>query len=372
MAADDKVDSKTMAKIAENMKVLDGDPLADEVLPDDVPVPAEDLVEVPEDAPDDDSTPGDTNDVDGDDSTPKDDDDEPVAKDDNEVAKDDDAHKADDKKDAPQLSDAYYRAAINSGMSEEEIIEFYATNPELAEKTYAKLYDNMNRLTNEYAALGKHKREQATDGDRVPNTSSDDSADFKKIDLAKLKEEFPEDSLVDVIGEMQNQMASMDKELKSRPVHNEDQAKLEKEQEAHTGRQIEDFFNETSMVPYKMIYGKVADGDTNWTNLMPGESASRIAVIESAQQLVEGAIALGTDMSVHDALERAHLLVTQPVRNKIIRKDIMDKVIKRSKGITLRPSDKANVEDTDGKPGSEKDMVSKTEARMKKVFNRRT
>lgn len=377
MAADDKVDSKTMAKIADKMnEALGGDALADEVIPDDKPVPAEDLVEVPEDAPDEDSTPEDADVVDDDDdSTPEEDNEEPVAKDDDEVDKDDDAHKADNQKDKPQLSDAYYRAAINSGMDEKEIVEFYATSPELAEKTFANLYDNMNRLTNEYAALGKHKREQAAGGDKVLNTDSDNESDFEKVDLAKLKEEFPEDSLVDVIGKMQDQMEGMSKELKSRPTQSSDlsaeSSRLENERVKQIGSQVETFFNSEDTQRFAVMYGTVAKDEISWENLLPSERVNRIAVCERAEEIIVGAEVLGREMEFSDALERAHLEISRPMQAKVIREDIMAKVIKRSKGITLKPSSKVRVEDTETKPNGEKDLLAKTDARLKKVFRNR-
>ncbi|MBW8002547.1 MAG: hypothetical protein FVQ80_11075 [Planctomycetes bacterium] len=370
----EKTDSQIEAAAAERMKVLGGEPLADEVIPDNEPVPADDLEEVDENEPDkDDSTPEDDegNVEDDDDSTPEDDDDEPVDKDDDEVDKDDDAHKANDQKDKPQLSDAYYRAAINSGMEEKEIVEFYATNPDLAEKTFAKLYDNMNSLTNEYAALGKHKKEQAAGGDKVQNTDSDDKSSFEKIDLAKLKEEFPEDSLVDVIGKMQDQMEGMSNELKSRPVNtNTDNSALENEKVKRIAGQIESFFNSEDTQRFAVMYGTVNKPDTDWLGLLPSEQVNRVAVCERAEEIVTGAEVLGRELEFSEALERAHLEISKPMQDQIIRDDIMAKVVKRSKGITLKPSSKSSVENTDEKPTGEKDVIANADARLRKVFPR--
>ena len=368
----EKTDSQIQAAAAERMKVLGGDPLVDEVVPDNEPVPADDLEEVDEDAPeDDDSTPEDDegDKKDDDDSTPEDDDDEPVDKDDDEGDTDDDAHKANDQKDKPQLSDAYYRAAINSGMEEKDIVEFYATNPDLAEKTFAKLYDNMNSLTNEYAALGKHKKEQAAGGDKVQNTDSDDKSSFEKIDLAKLKEEFPEDSLVDVIGKMQDQMEGMSNELKSRPVQTTDTSALEDERVKRIGGQIESFFNSEDTQRFAVMYGTVGKTDTDWSNLLPSEQVNRVAVCERAEEIVTGAEVLGRELEFSEALERAHLEISRPMQAKVIRDDIMAKVVKRSKGITLKPSSKSSVENTDDKPTGEKDAIANADARLKKVFH---
>ncbi len=368
----EKTDSQIVAAAAERMNVLGGEPLADEVIPDNEPVPADDLKEVDENAPDkDDSTPEDADVVDDDDdSTPEDDGDEHVDKDGDEVAKDDDAGKADEQKDKPQLSDAYYRAAINSGMDEKEIVDFFAVSPELATKTFAKLYDNMNSLTNEYAALGKQKKQQAAEDNKVADTDSDHKSSFKKIDLGKLKEEYPEESLVDVIGEMQDQMESMDKELKSRPVQtNSDTDAVENERVRRIGGQIEAFFNSEDTQRFAAMYGTVDKSATDWSGLLPSESVNRVAVCERAEEIVTGVEVLGREMEFTTALERAHLEISKPMQDKVIREDIMAQIKKRSKGITLKPSNKVRVDDTGSKPSGEKDIIAKADARLKKVFN---
>lgn len=370
MAEKEKTESQVINAAAEAMKVLGGEPLADEIIPDNEPVPKEDLEEVDENASDKDESTDDKGGEEGDDdSTPEEKDEKPVDKDDDEVAKDDDAGKADEQKDKPQLSDAYYRAAINSGMDEKEIVDFYAANPELAAKTFAKLHDNMNSLSNEYAALGKHKKEQVAD-EKVKNTDSEESS-FEKIDLAKLKEEFPEDSLVDVIGKMQDQMQGMDKELKSRPtVANSDASAVENERVRQIGSQIESFFNSDDTQRYSTLYGTVGKTDQDWSNLLPSEQVNRVAVCERAEEIVAGAGVLGREMEFSEALERAHLEISRPVQEKIIRKDIMAQVVKRSKGITLKPSSEARVGTEEEKPNTEKGIIASADARLKKVFSR--
>ena len=60
----------------------------------------------------------------------------------------------------------------------------------------------------------------------------------------------------------------------------------------------------------------------------------------------------------------------QPVQAKMIRADIMEKVLKKSKGITFKPTGKAKSSANstgDKKPKTIKDVENKAEARMKKI-----
>lgn len=362
-ASDSTDDSDAIANAEKNMEALGFDPKADEVVPDGKPVPAEDLEDIDDDDEKDDDLESD--DKKDDDSTPEDDDDEPADKDDEEVDKDEDAQKGDKQKDEPQLSDAYYRAAIHSGMSEEEIAKFYKTDPELALKTFGTLYESMNRTSQEFAKLGRFKKEQAAKGDEKP----EEKPDFIKMDSTELRTEMG-DAYADRFDKQQEQLAQLhDNMSKAAPVVNNNDQELLDQSTKHAVEQIEIFFNAPDMVKYEQTYGVTKKGDADWAGLMPSAMMNRQMVIDTAEQLLEGAAKLDMEMSIPDALERAHLLTTQPIRDKIIRDDIMAKVVKRSKGITLKPSDK--VAGTVGKskgPKTAEEIVDRAEARLDKVF----
>lgn len=364
MADESKEELVVIASTAERMeKIMGGDPAADVAIPDNEPVPAEDLKDVDnvdddvDDDVDEDSTPDDDKgDVgDDDDSTPEDDDDDLVDKDGDDVDTDDDAHEADEQKDTPQLSDAYHRAAIYSGMSEKDVEDFMVASPELAIKTFAKLHEGMNRASREFSNIGRYKKEQAAKPDN--ETADNESAsNFEKVDLTKLREDFPEDnSLISVIEGMQGQMEKMDSQLKVKSTQpstelDGEKAKLEAAKVQHISEQINDFFGAPDMQVYADVYGAVPKDAKDWGSLLPSEKMNRVAVIDQVEQLMIGAEELGGNMEVGDALQRAHLLVTEPVREKMIREDIMAKVVKRSKGITLKPSGKASAKAPAGKP----------------------
>ena len=164
--AKELTDAELESRAAERMAELGFDPLADEIIPEGQPIPDEDLEDIDDDndtsIDDDDDDTGSDTDTD-DDSTPEgDDDSDDDDTEGDEGATDEDAQKKGKKKDeVPELSDAYYRAAIHSGMTEDDVVDFMAANPDLAIKTFANLHENMNRASNEFSEMGRIKKAQA-------------------------------------------------------------------------------------------------------------------------------------------------------------------------------------------------------------------
>jgi hypothetical protein len=94
------------------------------------------------------------------------------------------------------------------------------------------------------------------------------------------------------------------------------------------------------MKSYGEFYGdnKISLGEKNWDGLSDAQKQARWNVLGIAQDILVGAAAQGRNMDVPEALEKAHLIVSEPVRTKVVRNDLMAQVVKRSKGITLKPS----------------------------------
>ena len=79
-----------------------------------------------------------------------------------------------------------------------------------------------------------------------------------------------------------------------------------------------------------------------------------------------GAKHLGREMKIEEALERAHLSVTEPIREKVIREDIIAKVTKRSGNLSLKPS--GTAQSTDTKPQTAAEFERVTAERLSKVY----
>jgi hypothetical protein len=238
------------------------------------------------------------------------------------------------------------------------------------------MHENMNSTSQQFAEFGRKRKEQANNdvNDDAGDNNASKKSTYKKIDTAKLRDEHPDsEGLVDVLEQLQEQNKSMHDqmtELRKAPVQHRDAAaeKLVRDQEQLIGTQIDAFFSDPSLKPFEGTYGVTAKNSHDWSQLMPSEKVNRVAVIEQVEQLMEGAKALGQDMDVVEALGRAHLMVTQPVQEKMIREDIMKKVRKRSKGITLKPSSsKSSAASKAKKPKTHDDVVANAQKRLDKI-----
>ncbi len=296
-------------------------------------------------------------------------------------AKDGDANKGGDKKkDIPPLSDAYYRAAIHRGWKPEEIDEMYEANPELTVRTLGNIYEAVNRTSKEFAALGRAAKEAvAPKTDVQPAPEAEAKPEFKGIDIEKLRKEYPDDSVVDLVKAVQDQSKALFDEVQelkvvrpaltsSQPSDvNTQQVRAVEQEAAAIEQQIETFFKADELKGYEDFYGTLPKDATDWSKLTPGQKMNRWTVIEMMDQMIVGARTLGRELKIDETLNLAHLSVTEPIREKVIREDIQAKVVKRNSSLTLKPS--GTAQSGDAKPQTKQELESVTTERLNKVFN---
>ncbi len=324
----------------------------------------------------------------GDDSGDKDDDDEqteeqksetdstPEAKKEKEAKADDDEDEGDStsveaeaKTDTEEgqevtLPDAYYRAAVHQGWTPEEVKEFFEATPELAVKSFAKMYESTNKLSSEFARIGRLKL--TPDGKTQTATEATEATEAKKAagtdsdDVAALKEQYGEDSpVVKAFSSMQAQLDTA--EANRRPTQEEI---VEPSPEAKVA--VDQFFADPTLKPYADFYGEGKDAD----KLTHGQMKHRWEMLEMADVIIRGAVAQGLDMEFGEAMEKAHMLVSDSVREKAIRSDLKAKIVKRGKGLTLKPSSsKKAVADKDG-PKSSEQLEAEVGATLSKIYKR--
>jgi len=294
-------------------------------------------------------------------------------------AKDEEAGKVEDKggEDAPQLSEAYYRAAIHRGWEDGEIKDFFKANPKLATKTFANVYEEVNRSSREFAKFGQASREATQKLAEKPEPGNEATSEYKStVDIDKLRIDNPGDPMVDMIAAQDAQNKLMFDKINameaSAPANVQTGAATAAEQRALNQesaliqQQVEGFFNGEESKPYAEFYG-VIPKDGNWDSLTPGEQANRWAVIDMMDKMIVGAESFGQAMKIDEAMRLSHLSVSEPLREKVIRKGIMDKVEKRSNGISLKPSSTAKPAAAT-KPQTAEDLEAATTERLSKIF----
>lgn len=285
-----------------------------------------------------------------------------------------------EKKELPPLSDAYVRAAIHNGWTEKDIEDAYEANPELTIRTLGKNYEAVNRSSREFASHGRAAKAAAEAPVVKPEEkATEKKPEFKGIDLASLEAEYKDDPILGVIkaqNEQSKQLFDTVQELKaagsartadqpSDTSHTESLAIAR--ETAAIQQQIEGFFVSGEAKDYDDFYGKLPKDATDWKALTPGQQMNRWGVVEMMDQMLYGAKAQGREMKVDEAMRLAHLSVTEPIREKVIRKELMAKIEKRAKSLSLKPSASAKAEST--KPETQQELVDVTQRRLNKVFN---
>jgi len=262
------------------------------------------------------------------------------------------------------LPDAYVRAAIHQGWNEEEVKEFYQADPEKAKKTFGNIYNSTNKLSKEFARLGKTTIENQQQQEQ-PKETTEKQEDF--IDIAKLKEEYPDDPLIDqVIAPMNEALGKLNKQQQTQSQSQLAEQQQETQANAKLEKAIVEFFDSGNLDNYSEIYGKIGSEQT-WDDLTVNQQKKRWNVLNTADQVLSGAAVQGKDMAIDEALNLAHMLVTEDMREQAIRNDIKKQVSKRSNSVSLKPGGDSSAT-TDEKPVTDKQLEGKVANKLKQVF----
>ncbi len=292
--------------------------------------------------------------TDNDDPTPENQADDSVSTSDDEPDVDEDKGADDKDTEEVQLPDAYYRAAIHQGWKPDEIKEFFEANPELAIKTLAKNHESTNKLNSEFARVGRIKPE-----DKVADSpTATETIAATNVDMDAIKEQYGDDSaIVKAMIVMQAKLNSVPEQQvveRAAPVSHDDPMRAT----------VDRFFTDPTIKLYKDFYGEGVDT----AKLTQEQHSNRFKMLLMAEDIVKGSQFYGRSITVEAAMESAHLLVSEPVREKAVRAELKATIKKRAKGVTLKPAkSKAAKTVTDGKM-TQKQMEAKVAAGLRKVY----
>jgi hypothetical protein len=314
------------------------------------------------------ATPGDDQAVDedkSDESTPEEDKDKPADEDGEEKVKEED--KPADDKSTPEnksnIPDPYIRAAIHSGWTPEEITSLVEKDPDLALKTCRKMYETVNKSSAEFAHFGRQRIKEQTDKP-VKKDDSKSVANEPDVDITALKKEYGDDPIVGVVEKLVAKMNTLAPVSDKKETVSVDQVRANLREEDSLRVQINTFFGDETMKTYNEFYGAIPKGQTNWDKLTTEQQQHRWDVINLADQICHGAIALGKEITVEEAMNRAHLSLSQSVLEKAIKEDLKNKVKGRTK--TLQPKSASPVKID--KQASAKDLETKVTAKLASTF----
>ena len=257
--------------------------------------------------------------------------------------------------DEVKFPDAYYRAMVHQEWKPEEIEDLIQTNPEKALALGKKFYDSTNRLSAQFAAIGRKPVEPKAETPQAKTS-------FKGLDLAKVAEALgiEESSAKNLVGEintaLKGQHDEVDllraalKEASVRPTTTPEDKALEKE--------VDQFFGDKEFLS---LYGEFYGKEDNLDNLTHTQAKRRIEVLERADEILAGATLNNRQMSTQEALTYAHFQVAKDIAESVVRKGIKASLTKRAKSMTLVPS---KVSSDTGKSKTPKEREAALEAKV--------
>ena len=234
------------------------------------------------------------------------------------------------------LPPEYLRAAVHRGWKEEDAKKYFDDNPDAALNTFQNCYVDVNSSSREWALQGKARLELEKIS-KIP--AAEVKSEFKGVDVDKLQKEY--DLPPETVAELKAQNQQLEEALKQRqpePVQQQSVQQVPAGPNPNIELDIENFFKSADLNTYSDFYGKLELGQ-DWTDLKSGQHGNRWKVLEEANLIILGAESAGHKIDPIDALARAHMVVSEPVREQVIRSQIKSTAVKRKNSMTIKPSD---------------------------------
>ncbi len=299
---------------------------------------------------------------------------EEEVKDENEEVKEEQEEEEvkDDSKKEHVLPENYFQAMRHVGWEPERIKRVFEADPEQALEDFKFYHDSQNYVTQQTSSLGRAQQKQTQRAtDEATTKVKKDEAEYKGIDLKAIEDELGEDSpaAVAIIKAVNESNKLLYKEVQDLKQQRVEQAGPSDEEKV-IWNTITTHFNSADIKVFDEFYGSVEAGK-NWEQSLTGaQLQSRMNVIQEADAYHAGMKLQGKDVEYSEALNRAHLVISAPIQEKILRNELHDKIKKRSKGITVKSTGKATAKDTSKKKDPDATLLSRTKDRLKKLTGR--
>ena len=276
------------------------------------------------------------------------------------------------------IPDAYIRAAIHQKWSQKDVDELIESNPELAKRTFENCYNSVVQASRDFSEIGRAKIEldrQQVGVQTAQQTAPEVIEDSDTTALiVKLQKEYPDDPLIDVVIAG---LKTKPKSVQTQPVSQQQQgyeiatARHNVAANAAIDQRVNSFFGADDMKLYDKFYGKLELGQIP-EDLSNGQQQNRLAVLQEAEFIMAGHGVRGQKIEVEQALERAHLIVTEPIRTQVVRDSLKATATKRKKSMTLRPSESKRSSDSmttdSSKPRNKRELEQSVQQHLNKVF----
>lgn len=271
----------------------------------------------------------------------------------------------------PTLPDAYRRAAIHQQWSEEQVKDFWDADPIRALQTFKQIHESNNTLSKTFSEFGQIKRrleEQAVvQAAPIAPVAPVVTQPAVSIDIAGLKKQYGDDPLVNIVEQLATKVNELSTPaVTAQPVPPVQAAPIFQPvvPTQNALQEVNSFFASDELKVYRDFYGT---GD-NYDALTPGEFANRYQVGQTAGTIIAGAELKGERMPVGEALQRAHMIHSQPYLEKAIIADIQNQLKTRSANLTVKPgAAPGSAIQPAGKPANRTEVEQRAADRMAKI-----
>lgn len=263
--------------------------------------------------------------------------------------------------DLPMLPSGHRRAALARGYTTEEVDQYLRTKPEEATVRFGEIFDDWQKQNSQWSDRGR----QLADIEREASKKGTSSETATKVVPEATLAHFDVEALVEEHGDSEELIKALVAPMNAMVDRvNAATEKLSKSEDFLRTQEINaltdatrDFFKSKEMESSKEVYGdKVGE-------LTDEQMTSRMKLFEQADMLVTGAAAHGKDITIQDALERAHILTSQGTRDDAIRAELRKSLKKRTK--TERSSHQKIP--TGDQPVTEDELERRVAANMQKI-----
>ena len=266
------------------------------------------------------------------------------------------------------IPDALVRAAVHQGWKQEDVDSLVVANPELALTTLTNLYNSTVNANKEWSSLGRAKIQREREAAEA-RTKVDETPLFTPQEVAKLKTDYADDPAVLKLLANAAQPKQQETQRVQQPsdLYQTATARANATADSNIDQQVNTFFSANDMSLYKEFYGELGLSQSV-SDLTNGQREHRLSVIENAEQIMVGMRMRGQDPTIPEVMEKAHLIVTEPIREIVIRNGLKSKAVTRQKGITLRPANSKKTgtaaSDDQQKPKNRQEIISRAEQRL--------
>jgi len=275
----------------------------------------------------------------------------------------DDSDKEEADNNSVMLPSGHRRAALARGYTNEEIEHYLEIKPDEAVARFRDIFDDWQK---ENARWSERGRQLAAVDQRTSEKSKDEgktqetSTTLPHYDTKALIEEHGNEDLINALVGPLN--AVIDRVNDAAGKLSKSEGFLRETEENALTDATQEFLKSDEMKSFRNKYG------TEIKDLTEEQVKSRLELFGQADIIVAGARDHGVDITVQDALERAHILVSQGTRDEAIRQDIRDSMKKRTK--TTKSSHQRMSTSDANQPVSDEELVKRTEAKLKALRNR--